>query len=102
MEQADKSYGLNLHYGGYEIKGKYSLPGLPAMYREGQEDAETLKIRTGHDQVSGLAVMLLYYRCIPGSGILLPGQSVENEGMVPAALKRYTVHVWTSFTGNTI
>ena len=30
VEQAGRSYGLNLRYAGYEIcKGKYSLPGLP-------------------------------------------------------------------------
>ena len=87
VEHADKSYGLNLHYGGYEIsKGKYSLPGLPAMYGEGQEDAETLKIRLT-DQVSGLAVTLLY-GVFPGYDIITRAVCVENEGNGPAALKR--------------
>ena len=69
VEQADKSYGLNLRYGGYEIsKGKYSLPGLPSMYGEGLEDAESLKIHLT-DQVSGLAVTLLY-GVFPGYDII--------------------------------
>ena len=73
VEQAGRSYGLNLRYAGYEIcKGKYSLPGLPAMYGEGREDAESLKIRLT-DQVSGLAVTLLY-------GVFPGGQAVWKMG----------------------
>ncbi len=87
VEQAGRSYGLNLRYAGYEIcKGKYSLPGLPAMYGEGQEDAESLKIRLT-DQVSGLAVTLLY-GVFPGYDIITRAVCVENEGDGPAALKR--------------
>ena len=87
VEQAGRSYGLNLRYAGYEIcKGKYSLPGLPAMYGEGQEDAESLKIRLT-DQVSGLAVTLLY-GVFPGYDIITRAVCVENGGNGPAALKR--------------
>ena len=87
VEQAGRSYGLNLRYAGYEIcKGKYSLPGLPAMYGEGQEDAESLKIRLT-DEVSGLAVTLLY-GVFPGYDIITRAVCVENGGDGPAALKR--------------
>ena len=87
VEQADQSYGLNLRYGGYEIsKGKYSLPGLPSMYGEGLEDAESLKIHLT-DQVSGLAVTLLY-GVFPGYDIITRAVCVKNEGNGPAALKR--------------
>ena len=87
VEQAGRSYGLNLRYAGYEIcKGKYSLPGLPAMYGEGREDAESLKIRLT-DQVSGLAVTLLY-GVFPGYDIITRAVCVENGGDGPAALKR--------------
>ncbi len=53
------------------------------MYGEGQEDAETLKIRLT-DQVSGLAVTLLY-GVFPGYDIITRAVCVENEGNGPAA-----------------
>lgn len=89
VEQADRSYGLNLRYEGYGIrKGKYSLPGLPAMYAEagGQEDAESLEIQLA-DTVSGLAVTLLY-GVFPAYDIITRAVRVENKGNAPAALKR--------------
>ena len=44
VEQADKSHGLNLRYGGYEIKQREcSLPGLPSMYGEGRRTQRALR-----------------------------------------------------------
>lgn len=54
---ADGSRALDFRYRGYETaKGKYSLPGLPAMYGE---EAQTLKLRM-RDEPTGLEAELLY------------------------------------------
>lgn len=55
----DESECCDLRYTGHEIKkGKYGLPGLPAVYADDQ-DAQTLEIRL-EDTVSRVQVRLLY------------------------------------------
>ncbi|MEO2239173.1 alpha-galactosidase [Dorea sp. YH-dor226] len=59
VENADGTFSCDLRYRGYEItKGKYRLPGLPAVYAD-EEEAQTLKIEL-EDRVTGLQVNLLY------------------------------------------
>lgn len=59
LENADGSTGCDLRYISHEIRsGKYSLPGLPAVYAEDGE-ADTLEIVL-RDEVSGIEVTLLY------------------------------------------
>jgi alpha-galactosidase len=56
----DGSAVFDPRYRSYEIqKGKYALPGLPALYEEEPGEAETLII-TLRDQVSGVEIKLLY------------------------------------------
>ena len=55
----DESECCDLRYTGHEIrKGKYGLPGLPAVYAD-DKDAQTLEIRL-EDTVSRVQVRLLY------------------------------------------
>ena len=59
VENADGTFSCDLRYRGYEItKGKYRLPGLPAVYAD-EKEAQTLKIEL-EDRVTGLQVNLLY------------------------------------------
>lgn len=59
IHNADGSDCCDLRYISHEIKkGKYGLPGLPAVHADGQE-AETLEILL-EDSVSGVQVRLLY------------------------------------------
>lgn len=58
-EHPDGTRSLDLRYEGFEVeKGKYSLPGLPAVYAENDE-AETLSV-TLKDTTSDIRVTLLY------------------------------------------
>lgn len=59
LRNHDESECCDLRYAGYEIrKGKYELPGLPAVYTK-PEEAETLEILL-KDTVSKVEVRLLY------------------------------------------
>jgi len=56
---ADASFAADFHYVSHEIRdGKYSIPGLPAVYDETGE-SRTLAIKM-KDPVNGVAVELLY------------------------------------------
>ena len=59
----DGSFGCDLRYESHIIKdGKYGLSGLPAVYENSDMDkAQTLEI-TLSDKVSGIKVILYYYR----------------------------------------
>ena len=73
-------FGCDPLYEGYEIlPGKYSLPGLPAVYADTQDDdAQTLKIRL-RDERLGLSVTLLY-GVLPKLDIITRSVLVENCG----------------------
>lgn len=59
VTHGDGSAALDLRFREYRLsKGKYSIPGLPAVYT-GEEEAETLEI-TLEDRVSGVEVILKY------------------------------------------
>ena len=60
LRDSEGTYGADLHYSGYEIhEGKYSLPGLPAVYANDGEEAQTLIITLKNDRLN-LSVKLLY------------------------------------------
>lgn len=74
------TYGIDLRYAGFEIeKGKYSLPGLPAVHADRDEDdAETLKIHLKNDR-TGVNVTLLY-GVLPHVDVITRSTIVENKG----------------------
>ena len=77
---------LGLRYEGYEIiKGKYSIPGLPAMYAD-ENEAETLVI-TLRDDVQDVRVKL-YYGVVKDLDVITRSVSVENHGQAPVQLER--------------
>lgn len=60
VELEDGSSVCDVRYVGYKIeKGKPSLEGLPSVYIENENEAQTLKIEL-FDEVSGLKVYLIY------------------------------------------
>lgn len=115
VRQADGSMSCDLRYRSHAIKqGKYSLPGLPAMYQEetggadkavaGQPadggadmDCETLEIVL-EDRASGLMVTLLY-GVFPIHDIITRAVKIENMGNGSWPLKRCRARAWISFTG---
>lgn len=55
----DGSYGCDLRFSNYRLlKGKYSLPGLPAVYAK-ETEADTLEIEL-EDSIAGITVVLSY------------------------------------------
>lgn len=85
---------LGLRYEGYEIiKGKYSIPGLPAMYAD-ENEAETLVI-TLRDDVQDVRVKL-YYGVVKDLDVITRSVSVENHGQAPVQLERVCPSAWTS------
>lgn len=78
IHNADGSDCCNLRYIGHEIrKGKYGLPGLPAVYADSGE-AETLEIYL-EDGVSGVRVTLLY-GVLEEQDIITRSAVLENRG----------------------
>lgn len=81
VKYADSSWGLDLRYKSYKIsKGKYALPGLPAVYSEDAkaDKAETLEIVL-EDVVSKIEVTLLY-GLLPELDIITRSVAVKNCG----------------------
>ena len=59
VQNGDGSLAVALRYKGYQVsKGKYSIPGLPAVYAE-EKEADTLEVIL-EDPASGVEVHLLY------------------------------------------
>lgn len=59
VRNADGTDGVDFRYTGYEVqKGKYSIPGMPALYGQ-EEDADTLLIYMT-DKVTGLQAVYYY------------------------------------------
>ena len=73
------TYGADLHYAGCEIhEGKYSLPGLPAVYADDGEEAQTLIITLKNERLN-LSVKLLY-GVLPAKDIITRSVIVRNNG----------------------
>lgn len=78
LENADGSAGCDLRYHSHEIRpGKYSLPGLPAVYADDGE-ADTLEI-VMKDKGSGAEVCLLY-GVLPEQDVITRSALVRNNG----------------------
>lgn len=96
VKNGDGSISCDLRFRGYEIKhGKYSLPGLPAMYGRTEcmnagtrmdAESETLELYL-EDQAGGLAVTLLY-GVFPGYDIITRAVKLENKGSDPLVLEK--------------
>lgn len=81
MKNADGSISTSLKYSGHRISaGKYSLPGLPAVYCESENcgEAESLEIYLS-DEANGLAVTLLY-GVLPQRDVITRAVRLENRG----------------------
>lgn len=82
----DGTDAADLRYEGYMISpGKYSIPGMPALYGGG-EDADTLAVRM-KDSSTGLSVVL-YYSVWEKSDIITRCVKFENENQEPIVLKK--------------
>ena len=78
---------LDLRFVSYEQgKGKYSLPGLPALFEAEAEEAETLKI-TLKDRVEEIYVTL-FYGIFEKENIITRAASIENRSGKNVVLKR--------------
>ena len=78
---------LDLRFVSYEQgKGKYSLPGLPALFEAEAEEAETLKI-TLKDRVEEIYVTL-FYGIFEKKNIITRAASIENRSRKNVVLKR--------------
>ena len=78
---------LDLRFVSYEQgKGKYSLPGLPALFEAEKEEAETLKI-TLKDRVEEIYVTL-FYGIFEKKNIITRAASIENRSEKNVVLKR--------------
>ncbi|MCI8635000.1 MAG: alpha-galactosidase [Eubacterium sp.] len=86
IRNADGSYGCDFRYRGYRItKGKYAIPGLPAVYA-GEEEAETLEIDL-EDPVTRTAVTL-FYGVLPEQNIITRSARIKNNGREKIYLKK--------------
>ncbi len=87
VRAADGSYGCALRYVSHEITpGKYALPGLPAVYAEEGDGAETLRLTLENARL-GLRVRLLY-GVLPKLDIITRAAVVENAGSAPFTVER--------------
>ncbi|MBM6816133.1 alpha-galactosidase [Olsenella uli] len=77
---ADGTFGCDLRYKSHELRdGKYGLPGLPAVYDEGEKDgAQTLSITLADERI-GLEVELLY-GVMPACDVITRAAVIRNVG----------------------
>ncbi|MDE6568992.1 MAG: alpha-galactosidase, partial [Lachnospiraceae bacterium] len=76
IREENACYGCDLRYAGYEmIRGKYTLPGLPAVYAE---QAETLQIQLRDERV-GVEVTL-FYGIVEDIDVITRSVKVSNIG----------------------
>ena len=79
IRDSEGTYGADLHYISHEIKpGKYSLEGLPAVYANSDDEAQTLIINLENQRL-GLSVKLLY-GVIPDKDIITRSAIIKNTG----------------------
>lgn len=79
IENIDGSNAVDLRYVSYEIvDGKYSLEGLPAIYQNDNDIAQTLKIYI-QDKFTDVKV-ILYYGVIENRDIITRACKIQNEG----------------------
>ena len=86
IRNADGSYGCDFRYQGHRIrKGKYALPGLPAVYA-GEDEADTLEIDL-LDETSRIEVTL-FYGVLPEQNVITRSACIKNHGAGKCYLKK--------------
>lgn len=86
LRNADGTFSADLRYESYQVvKGKYAIPGLPAVYEE-EEEAETL-ILTLADAGSGVRVKL-YYGVLPKLDVITRAVRICNEGAAAVSVQK--------------
>lgn len=79
VRRANGAAGCDLRYAGHEIlPGKYGIDGMPAVYSEDGDDAQTLRV-TLRDQNAGVEVVLLY-GVLPHRDTITRAVQVRNIG----------------------
>ena len=87
VRDARGRFGCCLKYRSHEIlPGKYALPGLPAVYADAADGAETLKIEL-EDKRLGLSVTLLY-GVLPELDIITRSAIVRNASDAPVTVEK--------------
>lgn len=102
VRNGDRSYSVDLRYESHEIvKGKYTLPGLPASYAGGNEEQKgasdcqapvsgqnvmTLKIHL-KDRAGGILVTLLY-GVFEEADIITRAVCIANQGVEAIAIEK--------------
>lgn len=98
VRNADGSECCDLRYIGHEIKkGKYGLPGLPAVYADAAK-AQTLEIYL-EDKVSGLRVTLLY-GVLEDADMITRSVVIENRGSRSVTVEKAASACLDFVTGN--
>lgn len=86
VTHGDGSTALDLRYQEHKIsKGKYSIPGLPAVYA-GEEEAETLKIIL-KDTATDIRV-ILKYGVLENQDVITRSVVIINDGEMPVKINR--------------
>lgn len=87
VRDAAGAFGCDVRFSGFEIReGKYALTGLPAMYAEAGDDAQTLSV-TLTDGRLGLEVELLY-GVMPTFDIICRSARVKNRGTAAVTIEK--------------
>lgn len=86
VTHGDGSTALDLRYQEHKIsKGKYSIPGLPAVYA-GEEEAETLEIIL-KDTATDIRV-ILKYGVLENQDVITRSVVIINDGEMPVKINR--------------
>ena len=86
VTHGDGSTALDLRFREYRLtKGKYSIPGLPAVYA-GEDEAETLEIVL-KDTATDVRV-ILKYGVLEKEDVITRSTVVQNQGNTPVILNR--------------
>ena len=99
IENADGTEAVDFRYTGYSIEdGKYSLSGLPAVYTEGSENAQTLRIYM-EDPFTHVKAELLY-GVLPEIDIITRALIIRNGGEGKIYLEKVQGAVLDFVTGD--
>lgn len=98
---------IDLRYEGYEVlEGKYSIPGMPAVYAQEGDQADTLVI-TMRDEAESIFVHL-YYGVLEDLDVITRAVRIENRSEKPVYLEKaasmcldqiYGSYDWMTFYG---
>lgn len=87
VRDAEGAFGCDLRYVGHTISnGMFSLPGLPAVYSEEDDEAQSLSVQL-RDERLGLEVELLY-GVLPHFDVITRALIVTNAGNASVTVER--------------